>query len=61
MTPRVPLRFQATARDGGRVLHGRKVVAEIKRLALIHFVPQRGNTAIIRTRNGGWTFGDVSR
>src|SRR5690606_11427775 len=39
MTPRVPLRFQATARDGGRVLHGRECVAEIKRLALIHFIP----------------------
>ena len=41
------MRFQATARDGGRVLHGRKVVAEIKRLALIHFVPQPGASSLV--------------
>lgn len=52
MARSVNLSFQSTARDGGRVLHGRKCVAEVKQLALIHFVPQSGAESLVGAEVG---------
>ena len=52
MARSVQLRFQSTARDGGRVLHGRKCIAEIKRLALIRFIPQPGAVSLVGAEVG---------
>jgi hypothetical protein len=45
--PAVALTFQPKTADGGWIMLGRKKVAEIQRLALVHFIPQPGAVSLV--------------